>query len=71
MREVRWGNDPGVEFHLSHADWIRLLRGSGFEIEDLLELRPEVKATTYDHVTIDWARKWPCEEVWKARKRGR
>ena len=72
IREVRWRNDPGVEFHLSHGDWIRLLRGSGFEIEDLLELRPDENATTtYDHVTIDWARKWPCEEVWKVRRRGR
>jgi hypothetical protein len=21
-------------------------------------------------VTLDWARRWPCEEVWKARKPG-
>lgn len=61
---------PGVEFHLSHGDWIRLLRNSGFEVEDLIELRPDEGAITrYPFVTLEWARKWPCEEVWKARKR--
>jgi hypothetical protein len=59
-----------VEFHLGHGDWIRLLRGSGFEVEDLIELRPAESATTrYPHVTVDWARRWPAEEVWVARRR--
>lgn len=70
MYRVEWPGDQGVEFHLSHGDWIRLLRRSGFEIEDLVELRPAPDATTrYPFVTLDWARQWPCEEVWKARKR--
>jgi len=67
---VEWPGDPGVEFHLSHGDWIRLLRRVGFEIEDLVELRPSETATTgYPFVTLEWARQWPCEEVWKVRKR--
>ncbi len=67
---IEWPNDPGVEFHLSHGDWIRLLRRSGFEVEDLIELRPPEGATTrYPHVTLEWARQWPVEEVWKARRR--
>lgn len=67
---VEWPGNTGVEFHLSHGEWIRLLRRSGFEIEDLLEVRPSVEATTrYPFVTLEWARKWPCEEVWKVRKR--
>ena len=42
----------------------------GFEIEDLIEVRPLQGATTnYPFVTLQWARKWPCEEVWKVRKR--
>jgi len=66
---MEWPGDPGVEFHLSHGDWLRLLRGSGFEVEDLVEVRPPADATTrYPFVTLDWARQWPCEEVWKARK---
>jgi SAM-dependent methyltransferase len=71
MYRVQWPGDPGVEFHLSHGDWIRLLRRSGFEVEDLVEVRPPAHATTrHPFVTLDWARRWPCEEVWKARKRG-
>ena len=34
MYRVEWGTDDSVEFHLSHGDWIGLLRRSGFEIED-------------------------------------
>jgi len=70
MYRVEWPNDPGVEFHLSHSEWIALLRKSGFEIEELRELRPAADATTrYRHMSLEWARKWPGEEVWKARRR--
>jgi hypothetical protein len=69
MYRVEWPGNPSVEFHLSHGDWIRLLRRSGFEVEDLTEVRPAVGAISrYPFVTVEWARKWPCEEVWKARK---
>ncbi|HJQ83572.1 MAG TPA: class I SAM-dependent methyltransferase [Candidatus Binatia bacterium] len=69
MYRVEWPGDPSVEFHLAHGDWIRLLRRCGFEVEDLVELRPAADATTrYPFVTRDWSRRWPCEEVWKARK---
>lgn len=67
---VEWPGDFGVEFHLSHGEWIRVLRRAGFEIEDLVEVRPDADATTrYPFVTLEWARQWPCEEVWKVRKR--
>jgi len=70
MYRVEWPGDAGVEFHLSHGEWVRLLRRSGFEIEDLVELRPGEHATTrHPFVTLDWARRWPCEEVWKVRRR--
>jgi hypothetical protein len=50
---------------------IRLLRASGFDVEDLVELRvPEGATTRYPYVTPDWARRWPSEEVWIARRRG-
>jgi SAM-dependent methyltransferase len=69
QHRVQWPGDPGVEFHLSHGDWIRLLRDSRFEIEALVEVRPPECATTrYPFVTLAWARRWPCEEVWKVRK---
>ncbi len=70
MHRVEWPGDHGVEFHLSHGDWIRLLHANGFAIEDLVEVRPRADAKTrYPFVTLDWARRWPCEEVWKAVKR--
>jgi SAM-dependent methyltransferase len=70
MRRIEWPDDPGVEFHLAHGDWIRVLRGAGFDIEDLIEVRPPESATTaYDYVTLEWARQWPCEEIWRARRR--
>jgi SAM-dependent methyltransferase len=40
-------------------------------VEALTELRPPEDATTrHDWVTLEWARQWPSEEVWRARKRG-
>lgn len=69
MFRFEWPDDDSVEFHLNHGDMIRLLRTSGFEILDLVELRPEPEQTTsYPFVTNGWARRWPTEEVWKARK---
>lgn len=70
MHRFQWPGDPAVEFHLSPGDWIRLLRANGFEITDLIELRPAESATSsYAFASLDWARQWPTEEVWKARKR--
>jgi SAM-dependent methyltransferase len=69
MHRFEWPDDESVEFHLGHGDMIRLLRNCGLEIEDLIELRPAAGAVTrYPFVTLEWARQWPCEEVWKARK---
>ena len=66
-----WPDDGSVEFCLGHGEMIRLLRASGFEVVDLVELRAPVGATTrYPFVTPEWARQWPSEEVWIARKQG-
>ena len=71
MFRVEWPGTAGVEFHLSHGDWIRILRRSGFEIEDLIDVRPSPTSTSaWPYATLAWARQWPSEEVWKARKRG-
>jgi SAM-dependent methyltransferase len=70
MHRTEWPDSEGVEFHLGHGDWIRLLRANGFEVTDLVELRPTSDATTrYPWITVDWARQWPSEEVWQARRR--
>lgn len=69
MHRFEWPDDPAVEFHLGYGDLIRLLRANGLEVIDLAEVRPPEGAQThYPFVNLDWARRWPCEEVWKARK---
>jgi SAM-dependent methyltransferase len=68
MHRFDWVDPPSTEFHLSHGAWIHLLRECGFEVLELLELYPGPEASTrYDFVTAEWARRWPCEEVWRAR----
>jgi SAM-dependent methyltransferase len=71
MHRFEWQDEDSVEFHLSHGDMFRLLLDSGFEVTDLVEIRPPAGSTTRwtNIATIDWARQWPSEEVWKARKR--
>jgi SAM-dependent methyltransferase len=70
MHRFEWPDDNSVEFHLGYGDWIRLLRKNDFEVENLVELRPpEGAATSYPFVKLDWARRWPSEEVWVVRKR--
>jgi SAM-dependent methyltransferase len=69
MHRFEWPDDPSVEFHLGYGDMIRLLRRCGFEVEDMIELRPREDATTsYPYAPVEWARRWPAEEVWKALK---
>jgi SAM-dependent methyltransferase len=71
MHRFEWP-EGGVEFHLGHGEWIDLLRANGFDIERLVELQAPADAEThgyYAYVTAEWAQKWPCEEIWVARKR--
>jgi SAM-dependent methyltransferase len=70
MHRFDWPGEESVEFHLGYGDWIRLLRKSGFEVLDLVEVRPPPEATTrYAQLaSLDWARRWPSERVWKARR---
>ena len=72
MHRFEWPDDPSVEFHLGYGDMIRLLRRCGLEVEDMIEVRPREDATTsYPYAPVEWARRWPAEEVWKALKRTR
>jgi hypothetical protein len=73
MHRTTWPDDTSVEFHLPHGEWIRLLRDTGFEIERLVEIQAPEGATgekRWTFVASEWARKWPSEEAWIARKRG-
>ena len=71
MYRIQWDGAIGFEYHLAHGDWIELLRENGLEVEALHELRPQAGAVDpayYDFVTVEWAEKWPAEEIWVARK---
>jgi SAM-dependent methyltransferase len=76
LHRVVYTDDPGVEFHLPHGEMIRLLRRCGFDVVDLIELHPPDGPPPADagdgptYFTRDWARSWPAEEIWRARKRG-
>ena len=63
--------DGTVDFQLPHSAWFRLFREHGFAVEDFIELQPRENAsTTYDDFAPhEWARRWPAEQIWKARKR--
>ncbi|MBA2274066.1 MAG: class I SAM-dependent methyltransferase [Actinobacteria bacterium] len=68
VRKQSWVDE--VTFQLPYGEWIRLFRQNGLEVEDLIELAPEENATTTydDYVPLGWARRWPAENIWKARK---
>ena len=72
LGRIEWpGEDEGVNYHLSHGAVIRVLRKNGFELLALHErLAPESTAEHeyYDLVPVAWARRWPAEEIWVARK---
>ncbi len=68
---IEWPDTHEVEFHPSHGEWIRVLRTTGFTIERLIEIQAPEGAQShayYSHVTAEWARSWPSEEIWVARK---
>ena len=57
-----------TEFHLTHGEWIKLLRKNNFNIEKLLEMgAPDGASSRYSWANADWASKWPTEEVWFVR----
>lgn len=60
-----------TSYQLPYGEWLRLFRKHSFVVEDLIEPRPPAQAkTTYkDFAGLDWARRWPAENLWKLRKR--
>jgi SAM-dependent methyltransferase len=59
-----------IDWALPPGRWVRVLRAHGFDIEDLVELcAPEGTTTTYENFAPPrWARRWPAEWIWKARR---
>jgi SAM-dependent methyltransferase len=69
---TKWPEYPGIEYHISHGDWIRILRANGFVLDALHELRPGDDAQTHQYyftIPVEWARRWPGEEIWQAHLR--
>ena len=67
----RWDSEEGtVDYAPSAGEWIRLFRASGLVVEDCVEMRaPKGATTSYaGFVPYRWARRWPAEHIWKARK---
>jgi SAM-dependent methyltransferase len=75
MHRLDWrSDDGGIEFHLGHGDWVRVLRANDFEILDLIDIQAPPDAVTHEYygdVQADWAKQWPSEEIWVARKASR
>src|SRR2546428_6976083 len=56
MHRFEWPDDDSVEFHLGHGEMIQLLRDCGFDVEQLIEIRPPEGSTTrYPFVTLEGA----------------
>ncbi len=64
------GDEDVTTYELPYGEWIRLFRGNGFVVEDLIEPRPAADATStyWEDAERDWARRWPAESIWKVRK---
>jgi SAM-dependent methyltransferase len=55
-----------VEFCLPHGKLIRLLKSCGIAVDDLIEIPAPADATSdfAQDIPLDWAKRWPTEEVW-------
>jgi SAM-dependent methyltransferase len=70
LGRVTWPGEDGVEFQLTHGEWIDVMRGAGLEIERLIELQAPADAVRHSFYDSDpeWGRNWPREELWVSRK---
>jgi ubiquinone/menaquinone biosynthesis C-methylase UbiE len=75
IRRFDWEDDdtgPSTDFHISASEQFRLLRDTGFELLDFRELYAPADAVDhpyYKWTPVEWAKRWPAEEIWRARKR--
>jgi ubiquinone/menaquinone biosynthesis C-methylase UbiE len=73
MHRLNWFFEgEATEFHISASEMFQLLRRTGFEVLDFRELYAPDDAVDhpyYNYVPAEWAKRWPSEEIWRARKR--
>ena len=57
-------------FTLPHGECIRLMNRCSLVVEDLIEVQVPPGSTNHDFPEFpdEWARRWPVEEVWFARR---
>ncbi len=71
LGRMEWSGEIGVEWQLPHGELFRLLRRTGFDVVDLVELYAPDDATDHEYYvafSAAWSRKWPAEEIWVAAK---
>jgi SAM-dependent methyltransferase len=72
LYRIDWqeGDMAGTDFHTPTAEMFAILRGNGFELLDFRELYAPDDAVDHEYYaqpSAEWARKWPAEEIWRAR----
>ena len=70
LGRIEWPGG-GVEHHTTHGEWIAVLRANGFDVQALHEIYAPDDAVDpgyYEIVGADWARRWPAEDLWVARR---
>ncbi|MFE5212390.1 class I SAM-dependent methyltransferase [Streptomyces sp. NPDC056600] len=62
--------DGATSYQLTYGDWVRVLRGAGLVIDDLIEARPGPGTPNGYNETDppDWAHRWPAELLWTTHK---
>ena len=66
---LEFPGEDAVEFHFTHGQWVETLRTHGFVLDDLIEVQPPPGAEAIiEFASLDWARRWPSEDIWVAHK---
>jgi SAM-dependent methyltransferase len=71
LGRMEWPGEVGVEWQLPHGELFRLLRRTGFDVVDLVELYAPDDAGDHPYYaafSAEWSRAWPAEEIWVAAK---
>lgn len=74
MHRLDWFDEehPETEFHIGASEMFALLRRLGYDVIDFRQLYAPDDAVDhpyYSYVPAAWAKRWPVEEIWRARKR--
>lgn len=57
------------DFQIPFGEWLRLFDANGLAVESLLEVKPPPDATTtFGDRPLEWARRWPVENIWRVRR---